>query len=517
MKRPATALIALVVVLAVTACTTDDQPRNQAPHGDGAENQPGSALHWHDCAAAIESTFLSKHRCGTLAVPQDHSDPDSPTLDLAVVQVWPVGVEPRDGVATGFAANIGDPRVFGGGMAAGATRLRGTFVELAFRGTEPSSPTLTCPEVDALATRAAGLPDDDPGLRTSIMEAVTACAVRLRNGGVEPAVFDTAAAAADLDELRKALGVDAWWGAGSYGTQSRVMFRYLHDFPDRLEEAWLDSPWFPETDELTGGVLGTRSALAQLFTACAQDAPCNRRYPDLANAWARALLHTATTPLTGTSMTGDDEAVEVVVDDAKLLRFVRYSLGGEGPQNLTWLPRVISDAASGRLNPHLADLVARDPVFCAGYRPQCLNVDGFALGVYLTVLCKEQLPGVDETALRQAISNEPAYDQVFARSPYVEACAPWNTPGTEASPPADPNGTPLLLLPGQFDSFSRPEWSEAHSRDWEQTWTFTVPNNTHNTLGYDECGLSVRNAWAESPTTAPHADLCTNPLTLTFH
>ena len=75
------------------------------------------------------------------------------------------------------------------------------------------------------------------------------------------------------------MGVDTWWGAGSYGTQSRVLFRYLHDFPGRLEAAWLDSPWFPETDDLTGGALGTRSALAELFTACSADDRCNRRYP----------------------------------------------------------------------------------------------------------------------------------------------------------------------------------------------------------------------------------------------
>ena len=345
---------------------------------------------------------------------------------------------------------------------------------------------------------------------------MSACAARLRKSGVEPANFDTAAAAADVDELRKAMGVDTWSAAGSYGTQSRVLFRYLHDFPGRLEAAWLDSPWYPETDDLTGGALGTRSALAELFTACAADDHCNRRYPELETAWQRALVHTATTPLTGTGKTTDHQAIPVVVDDAKLLRFVRYSLGGEGTNNLIWLPRIITDAAAGRLNPHLADLVANDPPFCAGYRPQCLNMDDFALGAYLTVLCKEQLPGIDPAALGTALTQQPAYQQVFARSPYVAACAQWDTPGTEAPPPADPNGTPLLLLPGQFDSFARPEWSQAHATQWQHTWTFTARNNTHNTLGYDECGLSVRNAWADTPAVAPDPALCTTPPNLTF-
>jgi hypothetical protein len=86
-------------------------------------------------------------------------------------------------------------------------------------------------------------------------------------------------------------------------------------------------------------------------------------------------------------------------------------------------------------------------------------------------------------------AGDPAYQQVFTRSPYVEACAVWDTPGTEAPAPAMPHGTPLLLLPGQFDSFSGPQWSIARAGEHEQAWAFTAPNNTHNTLGYDECAI----------------------------
>jgi hypothetical protein len=311
------------------------------------------------------------------------------------------------------------------------------------------------------------------------------------------------------------MGVDSWSGAGSYGTQSRVLYRYLDDFPGRLESGWLDSPWFPENDDLTGGALGTRSALSELFAACTADDRCAAHYPHLEQAWERALSRTATRPLAGRGRSAEGP-VDVVVDDAKLLRFVRYSLGGEGTNNLSWLPRVITDAAAGRLHPHLADLVATDPLFCAGYRPQCLNMNRFALGVYLTSLCKEQLPGLDDEVLRDAVAGDAAYEQVFEHSPYVEACDAWDTHGAAQPLSADPHGTSLLLIPGQFDSFSRPEWSRAEARAWEGVWAFTAPNNTHNTLGYDECALSVRNAWAESPRVAPHPELCATSPSLTF-
>lgn len=512
--RSTAVVAAISAALLITGCTGDAaKPSSQPPDATGSTHTP--TLRWHECSADIDARFLSRHRCGTLVVPQSRDDAGAGSLDLAVIQAWPIGVEPREGLVTGFATNLGDPRVFGGNMATGATRLRSVVVELAFRGTNPSSPSLACPEVEALGVRAAGLPDDDARLRQPFLQAVSSCAARLRESGVEPAHFDSAAAAADLEDLRVAMGVDSWSGAGSYGTQSRVLFRYLDDFPGRLEAAWLDSPWFPDTDDLTGGALGTRSALAELFAACSADPRCESRYPQLEQTWDRALLSTEARPLTGRGESGEGN-VRVVVDDAKLLRFVRYSLGGEGPTNLAWLPRVITAAAAGRLHPHLADLVASDPPFCAGYRPLCVNMEGFGLGVYLTSLCKEQVPALDEDALRDATAGHAAYKQVFEESPYLEACAGWDTPGEEVAPPANPHGTPLLLIPGQFDSFSRPEWSEPKADEQEHVWTFTAPNNTHNTLGYDECALSVRNAWINTPRAAPDPALCATPPTLTF-
>ena len=515
MRRSAALLAAIAVGLLVSGCTSGGGESTTPPTADAGTN--ASPLTWHDCAAEIEASFLSHHRCGTLVVPQDRTGNDggAGSLDLAVVEVWPVGVEPRAGLMTGFAANVGDPKAFGGGMAAGATRLGSIVVELAFRGTDPSTPSLTCPEVDALSDRAAGLPDDDEGLRRDFLQAVSDCADRLRGEGVEPADFDSAAAAADLEDLRLAMGVDTWSGAGSYGTQSRVLYRYLQDFPGRLDGAWLDSPWFPGTDDLTGGAIGTRSALAELFSACSADDRCDSRYPRLAQAWAQALARTGTHPLTGRGH-GPDGPIDVVVDDAKLLRFVRYSLGGEGTSNLSWLPRVITEASQGRLHPHLADLVASDPPFCAGYRPQCLNMGRFALGVYLTSLCQEQLPGLDADALRDAVAGDPAYEQVFQRSPYAAACDAWDTPGEIQPASTDPHGTALLLIPGQFDSFSRPEWSRARSDPSQDVWAFTAPNNTHNTLGYDECALSVRNAWATAPDDPPEPTRCATPPKLIF-
>lgn len=126
--------------LLVNACTGDATQQSSQPSTATRETTDTSPLRWHECNSDIEASFLSRHRCGTLVVPQDRDGGRAGSLDLAVIQVWPVGVEPRQGLMTGFATNLGDPRTFGGNIAAGATRLRSVVVELAFRGTTPRPP-----------------------------------------------------------------------------------------------------------------------------------------------------------------------------------------------------------------------------------------------------------------------------------------------------------------------------------------------------------------------------------------
>ncbi len=63
----------------------------------------------------------------------------------------------------------------------------------------------------------------------------------------------------------------------------------------------------------------------------------------------------------------------------------------ERAAQLTALPRIISEAAHGRLAPELAQAVANDPIFCSGYRPQCRD-SRFSLGLFLTNLLRPLHP-----------------------------------------------------------------------------------------------------------------------------
>ena len=478
-----------IVSLALTGCYPSATDHTFRPR-----------LEWTACPPDVEASFVSRHECGYLTVLQDRTNPRGRTVRLLLVKAWPVGVEPGPGIGSGFGGNIGDPRGLTGNIATGATRAGRIVVEIESRGAGPHvQPRLTCPEVDQLATRAAAARSDDPALLRDFETAVKACHDRLAVSGVDVADYDVAERAADLEDLRVALGADHLH-IGAEGTASRFAFEYLRRFPGHVATAYLDSPWFPDVDDLTGGIAGTRAALAELFTACAAENGCEQTFPRLESTWRAALDRLNTTPLRGPG---------ILVDAAKLLRIVRFALGGDGPDNLRLLPRIITDAARGVLSPDLARLVAADPVFCAGYRPLCTGQDGFGLGVYLTVLCRDQLPFVDSAALSAAANGEPAYQTVFVNSPYRTACAAWDVPAADpATHESIRTGVPLLLLTGQFDSFSAPAWAQTRAGRLEHAWAVTVAGQTHNVLGFSECAIATRNAWRQAPMSPPSSDVC---------
>lgn len=490
--------VALVLLL-VAACTGDiDSPRPFR-----------STLAWGECPADVESTFVSRHRCGRLTVLVDRAQPDGPTMDLLVTKVWPQTGKPAPGLATNVGQNIGDAYRVTGDSAARATRLGRIEVELEWRGAGPhNEPSLRCTEVDELRTELAAATTDEQA--PLFVDAVAQCADRLRGDGVDPADFDLEEAAADLEDLRRALGVERWARAGSYGSSVRVLYAYLDRYPDRVGPAFLDSPVPPHVDDLTLGVLGTRETLDRLFATCDQSESCSPRFGDLRRQWTSALQRLDREPLEAVHTTQAGERTRVVVDAGKLLRAARFALGGDGPWNLQRLPAVISDAARGRLHPDLGEIVATDPGMCFGYRPKCSGHAGDALGVHLTVLCRDQLAALDRDRLEETTADDPLHRTVFGESPYLAACEAWDVPVAEAPPPEGlPRNASVLLMTGEFDSFGPPglvqEWArglDAHAD------TLLVPGATHDTSGSHECARTARNAWVRSSGASWDANAC---------
>ena len=168
--------------------------------------------------------------------------------------------------------------------------------------------------------------------------------------------------------------------AGAYGTQSAVLFEYLHRNPGRVEAAYLDSPTFTSATGFHGGAAALQDALDAFFQACEETPACVTTTPPSRGCGPKPWTAARPPPARERHRRWSERHRGRRRPQARTRREV--ALGGEGGP-LPALPRIIHEAANGRLAPELAQMVADDPIFCSGYRPLCHDAR-FSLGHFLT-------------------------------------------------------------------------------------------------------------------------------------
>ena len=74
----------------------------------------------------------------------------------------------------------------------------------------------------------------------------------------------------------------------------------------------------------------------------------------------------------------------------------------------------------------------------------------------------------------------------------------------------------MLMMVGQFDSYSSKPIAEAAARTMPMSFLLEVPGQTHNVMGYDECPIQIRNAWVLHPESPPADTSCLSTMHATF-
>ncbi len=187
-----------------------------------------------EAAAQVEfsTCFDSSAQCADLEVPLDRAEPGGPTLPIALTRVR--GASPGASplvVLTGGPGQAGLGSLPGGVEAMrvlGRTTGGRDVISLDQRGTGLSA--LRCAAVDGGGEQGLAL--------TSLAGAAAACAEQI---GPSRTHYTTADTVEDLEQVRRALGLERWTMLGiSYG--SLVGSTYARAYPDRVERLVLDSP-----------------------------------------------------------------------------------------------------------------------------------------------------------------------------------------------------------------------------------------------------------------------------------
>jgi len=286
------------------------------------------------------------------------------------------------------------------------------------------------------------------------------------------AAYTTAAAARDIEAVRRALGYGKinLWG-GSYGT--RLAQAYARAYPDSVRALVLDGVAAPDQVIPAGG-RDSQAALDKLFDQCAADAACNKAYPGLRATFAALVAKLDAAPL---KLNLPDprtaQPVDTLMTSARLLDTVRNML--YAPADARRMPFLVHSASQGRWQPFVARRnLAAD--FSAEGSPAAL--------LHLAVVCAEDMPrftpalaAADASPLTRALSNR-----------MREMCAAMNVAPAPYGAPT-PIAAPALLLSGALDPVTPPHRAAAAARFMPKAQQLIVANVGH---GVSQLGCAPR-------------------------
>jgi pimeloyl-ACP methyl ester carboxylesterase len=455
------------------------------------------------CPQDVTSVVLTPVTCGFLTVLEDRSEPEGSRIRLFVTRIQPPGGNPAPDPVFHTGIDLGDTPDYAG-IAPLAQRVNRQVILLDQRGTGHSVPSLACPEVERLGERLVGARLSDPGLREDLRSATEACHDRLTGEGIDLSAYNLAESAADVEDLRRALGTPRW-NLGSLGTTSRIALEVVRRFPEHVRAVFLDTPQFPQMDELTLTITGTQYALRQISADCATDQHCSRRFPDLWNALEEAVIRLDEEPVTVTVADSPAETaghpIGVVVDAGAFLRAVRAMVSNIDLDLAPRVPAAIYAALEGKVD-LIAGLLSEEPI-CLGYQPVCGDHPFFE-GAFFSILCHDQFPFVKASQLAAMAGGDPGLQEAYVASPYMDVCEAWDV-GKAASVAHRPVSAsiPMLIYVGEYDAYGPLPVAEQAVASLSASYLVDVPYHGHNVLGALECSLNIRNAWIEDPASPP--------------
>jgi pimeloyl-ACP methyl ester carboxylesterase len=415
--------------------------------------------------------------CGTFTVFENRETRQGRTLDLKIIVLPALGNEAKP-----------DPLFFlaggpGQGAAEMARPLREMFrrvqtdrdiVLVDQRGTGKSHPLNCKSDQNSLATLSEPL--------ETAMARMRRCAASL---DADLRLYTTTIAMDDLNDVREYLGYDQinLYG-GSYGTRAALVYLRRHE--PTVRSVILDGVAPPDMRlPLFMGRDGQR-ALDRLLSDCEADDACRAKFPDLATR-----LRTLVTALDASPVpvrlthprTGIAEDVRVNGE------FVVNVLFGAlySPVTSTLLPELIARAERHDFQGLLALAMANES---AG--------ENMAIGMQMSVVCAEDYPRISEEQIQQE-STQTIFGRHLLTS-RMKICEFW--PRGDVAPdyyePVRSN-VPVLVLSGDLDPVTPPEWGESVLPDLSNSRHIVVPATGHGAISTG-CGMRILRAFVDAAT-----------------
>ena len=460
------------------------------PAGQIAEFEP-SACQFELPAGVQEGEDVE---CGFVVVPQVHAVPEGGTIRLAIAIIK--SKDPNHRPDPLFMAQGGPG---GSSIETYANRLltKNEFVTdrdiVLFdqRGTLYSEPDLYCDEMDELIaeTIEKNLTDDED--RRLTLAALHDCRTRLSSGNIDLSAYDSLENAADVEDIRVALGYEEFNFYGvSYGTL--LGLHLLDSFPQNLRSIVLDGVVPRQTNFNLNSAQTMNASFDNFFHACQVDPDCDAEYPDLERVFFD-LVHEFNQEPVLISLTDTDKGItyaKAVIDgDAFMNALFQMLYAGS---IIPALPRMIYDAVDGKF-----DFFSRIYALLIFDRTM-------SIGMYYSVVCSED---ADFTPSDQDLNGvRPEIVEYAQEDPeyLLQTCLEWDVEplGDSADQPVS-SEIPTLLLSGGFDPITPPVYAEEAAKTLTHSYQVVFPAGGHGQALEGECENSIIKAFIDNPTQSP--------------
>jgi pimeloyl-ACP methyl ester carboxylesterase len=338
------------------------------------------------------------------------------------------------------------------------------------RGTGRSQPSLSCPEGNLAACRSS-----------------------LTRQGIDLGSYTTAENAADINDVRLALGYRSInLLGGSYGTL--LAQAVMRDYPATVRSAILDSPAPLQALVQLELVRHFEPALQALFGACQSDADCVDDYPQLREKFYDVVERLNAKPVQLRVPGGrNGPPREFAMTGGRFAFVIWQSLYYS--EAIPHLPRIVFDTAAGN-NERLARLIEKTSPSAE-----------MSVGMQQSVECAEMAPFMKRDQFRLAAAKvSPALRQVAMNEfgDIGERCRIWDVPPAAARV-KEPlrSGIPMLLLSGALDPATPPDSARRTAEMLSRHYLFVFPDSGHGVFRTSECARELIGAFLVDPARSP--------------
>ncbi len=416
--------------------------------------------------------------CGVLTVPESRADPAGRSVELAVAYLRGTGPTIAPDPVVFLAGGPGGSALLEIGTWGGSTiRQTHDLILVDQRGTGYSMPSLDC--IELLYPAGESTPTED--FVAANVAAAAACRERLVAEGVDLSAYTTNESAADIEDLRIALGIESWNLYGiSYGT--RLALEVMRDHPTGVRSAVLDSVYPPQVNPYGSAGAAADRAFEALIASCGRDPACEAAYPGLGTRFADAIAR----------FDRGYRGFTFDVPGHTISRMVFSWL--YDTQQIEILPALVRAAEQGN---SVVFHPAMEPA------PVSLIPQAISDGMFLSVECSERFAFADPAAIAADAAAHPRFTTYLDRDWHPAACATW---GAGTAEPADvapvSSDLPTLLFAGELDPVTPPANARLAAETLTEATIVDVPGAGHG-VTLIRCPSDIRDAFFLDPGRAP--------------